>query len=171
MSRQLLRAEDRRSDVIAAALTAFATSGYFGTNTTEIASAAGISQPYLYRLYSNKEALFVATLEAAKDLIGAVIAEQVAAAPRGEAVGATLTRIALDGLPDHYAEAARVMLHAVGAVQIEQIGIAVRECFESQFGRLAELGATQAEIHAFLAWSQYANVMRAVGMTPPSTIA
>ena len=170
MSRQLLRAEDRRSDVIAAALGAFAKAGYFGANTTEIASAAGISQPYLYRLYANKEALFVATLEAAKELIAAEIAEQLAKAPAGESAGETLQRLALTEPSAHQAEAARVMLHAVGAVQIEPIAKAVKECFEGQFARLAELGVSQREIHRYLAWSQYANVARSVGLTPPTSI-
>jgi AcrR family transcriptional regulator len=65
-SRSLGTAHDRRVDAIAAATVAFAARGYFGTNTTEIAAAAGISQAYLYRLFPNKEALFVAVLDAVK---------------------------------------------------------------------------------------------------------
>ena len=34
-----------------------------GTNTTEVAKQAGISQAYVYRLFPNKEALFVAVVE------------------------------------------------------------------------------------------------------------
>jgi AcrR family transcriptional regulator len=56
-------AEVRREAVLAAAQTAFAHGGLHGTSTEEIAEAAGISQPYLFRLFGTKKKLFVATLE------------------------------------------------------------------------------------------------------------
>jgi AcrR family transcriptional regulator len=56
-------AEERREAVLAAALTAFARGGLHGTSTEEIAAAAGISQPYLFRLFGTKKKLFVATVE------------------------------------------------------------------------------------------------------------
>ena len=42
---------------------AFARSGLHGTSTEEIATAAGISQPYLFRLFGTKKALYIATVE------------------------------------------------------------------------------------------------------------
>jgi AcrR family transcriptional regulator len=56
-------AEERREAVLAAALNAFARGGLHGTSTEEIAVAAGISQPYLFRLFGTKKKLFVATVE------------------------------------------------------------------------------------------------------------
>ena len=56
-------AEERREAVLAAALQAFAREGLHGTSTEEIAAAAGISQPYLFRLFGTKKKLFVATVE------------------------------------------------------------------------------------------------------------
>jgi len=56
-------AEERREAVLAAAQTAFAHGGLYGTSTEEIADAAGISQPYLFRLFGTKKKLFVATVE------------------------------------------------------------------------------------------------------------
>src|SRR5262245_19026805 len=56
-------AEERREAVLAAALDAFAHGGLHGTSTEDIARAAGISQPYLFRLFGTKKALFVATVE------------------------------------------------------------------------------------------------------------
>jgi AcrR family transcriptional regulator len=49
--------------VLAAALDAFARGGLHGTSTEEIAEAAGISQPYLFRLFGTKKKLFLATIE------------------------------------------------------------------------------------------------------------
>lgn len=49
--------------MLIAATAAFARNGLHGTSTEDIASAAGISQPYLFRLFGTKKALFVATVE------------------------------------------------------------------------------------------------------------
>ena len=56
-------AEERREAVLAAAQTAFAHGGLHGSSTEEIAEAAGISQPYLFRLFGTKKKLFVAAVE------------------------------------------------------------------------------------------------------------
>jgi len=56
-------AEERREAVLAAALIAFAHGGLHGTSTEDIARAAGISQPYLFRLFGTKKKLFVATVD------------------------------------------------------------------------------------------------------------
>src|ERR1700710_1095687 len=56
-------AEERREDVLKAAMIEFASGGLDGTSTDSIARRAGISQPYLFRLYPTKKALFVAAVE------------------------------------------------------------------------------------------------------------
>lgn len=54
-------AAERRVAVLTAAITEFARSGYSGTSTEAIAARAGISQPYLFRLFGTKKELFIAT--------------------------------------------------------------------------------------------------------------
>jgi AcrR family transcriptional regulator len=56
-------AAERREAVLAAAQAEFARRGLHGTSTEDIAAAAGISQPYLFRLFGTKKKLFVATVE------------------------------------------------------------------------------------------------------------
>ena len=48
-------AAERRETVLVAAQAAFAQRGLHGTSTEEIAAAAGISQPYLFRLFGTKK--------------------------------------------------------------------------------------------------------------------
>ena len=55
-------AESRRADIVAAAAKEFAVKGLDGTSTETIARRAGVSQPYLFRLFGTKKALFLATL-------------------------------------------------------------------------------------------------------------
>ena len=56
-------AAERRDAVLAAAQAAFAQGGLHGTSTEGIAASAGISQPYLFRLFGTKKRLFVATID------------------------------------------------------------------------------------------------------------
>lgn len=54
--------QDRREDVIRAAISEFAIAGYRGTTTAAIAQRVGVTQPYLFRLFPDKKAIFVAAL-------------------------------------------------------------------------------------------------------------
>jgi len=56
-------AEERREDVLQAAREVFAHHGLSGASTDEIARRAGISQPYLFRLFRTKKELFLAAVE------------------------------------------------------------------------------------------------------------
>jgi AcrR family transcriptional regulator len=58
-----MSAEERRETVLEAALTEFAVRGLAGTSTEDVARRAGISQPYLFRLFPTKKALFLALVE------------------------------------------------------------------------------------------------------------
>lgn len=53
--------DERREQVITAAVKEFATSGFHAASTSAIAKRAGISQPYIYALFPNKRELFLAT--------------------------------------------------------------------------------------------------------------
>ncbi|MFD5148334.1 helix-turn-helix domain-containing protein, partial [Streptomyces sp. NPDC058401] len=55
-----LSADERRETVLRAAIAEFATGGYHGTSTETIARRVGVSQPYLFRLFPTKRALFQA---------------------------------------------------------------------------------------------------------------
>jgi AcrR family transcriptional regulator len=57
-----MTAEERREAILEAARVAFAATGFHGTSTETIAERAGISQPYLFRLFGTKKELFVANV-------------------------------------------------------------------------------------------------------------
>ncbi len=58
-----MSAERRRELVLTEAVAEFAVHGYAGTSTEVVARRAGISQPYLFRLFPTKKALFLALIE------------------------------------------------------------------------------------------------------------
>jgi len=57
-----MRVEDRKELVLTAATEVFGERGYVGTTTDAVAKAAGVSQPYVVRMFGTKEALFLAVL-------------------------------------------------------------------------------------------------------------
>lgn len=61
--RPRVAAEQRRKDVLAAALREFSQKGLHGGSTMTIAVEAGLSHPNLFRLFATKQELFIAVLE------------------------------------------------------------------------------------------------------------
>jgi AcrR family transcriptional regulator len=57
-----LTATERKDDLLDAAMIEFAEHGYEGTSTEDIARRAGISQPYVFRLFGTKKELFKASI-------------------------------------------------------------------------------------------------------------
>jgi AcrR family transcriptional regulator len=57
-----LSAGERKDAVLDAALVEFAERGYVATSTEDIAARAGISQPYLFRLFGTKKDLYIASV-------------------------------------------------------------------------------------------------------------
>src|SRR6266436_8201419 len=64
-------AEQRRQEVLAAAVAEFALHGLHGTSTEMIARRIGISQPYIFRLFPSKKELFLAAIDQCFDRVEA----------------------------------------------------------------------------------------------------
>ncbi|GGS46902.1 TetR/AcrR family transcriptional regulator [Streptomyces griseoviridis] len=151
--RQLSTAEERRESVLRTAIGAFAGKGYFGTTTTEVARAAGISQAYVYRLFPTKEALFTAVVEYCFHRVRAALEEGAA-----RATGSTPEAV-LDSMGDAYArlisdnDLLLVQLHAQAAAVSEP---AVREAVRTGYARTVEYvrgasGAGEEDVQRFFA--------------------
>ncbi len=83
-------ADVRRHEIVAAAVEHFAAGGYAATSTEAIAKDAGISQPYLFRLFGTKRELFLACHEVCHARIRDAFRDAAATAPpegRLEAMG------------------------------------------------------------------------------------
>jgi AcrR family transcriptional regulator len=57
-------ADERRTEIVAAAVTAFAVGGLHGTSVESIARAVGVTQPYVFRLFGTKHELFIEAVRA-----------------------------------------------------------------------------------------------------------
>jgi AcrR family transcriptional regulator len=104
--------DERREEIVAAAMRLFAGHGYAGTTTDAVARAAGISQPYVVRLFGGKRALFVAVVDAAFDTIASALADVPRTASPDERLA--IMREVYREITDRR-ELALVMVLAVGA--------------------------------------------------------
>ncbi|MFB2597242.1 TetR/AcrR family transcriptional regulator [Herbiconiux sp. P17] len=76
-----MAADERRLLVLDAASTVFGNAGYAGATTDMVARAAGVSQPYVVRMFGTKEQLFLEVLHRALDRIIAAFREAIAGDP------------------------------------------------------------------------------------------
>jgi AcrR family transcriptional regulator len=56
-------ADERRELIVSAAIGEFARAGLRGANMDAVARAVGVTQPYIFRLFGTKKALFLACVE------------------------------------------------------------------------------------------------------------
>lgn len=155
-----LSAEQRRRSIVDAAVIAFARDGYAGTSTEDIAKAAGISQPYLFRLFPTKKALFLATVRRC----GERIAETFAAAAEGHEREA-----ALEAMGHAYIELMHdrdlllLELQMFAACGDEDVQEAVRGVFRRLWAQVqAACGRPAGEVVSFFATGMLCNVAAAM---------
>lgn len=162
--RQRSTADERRQTVLSTAIRAFAARGYYGTTTVEVAKAAGISQGYLYRLFPDKESLFVAVIEYCSQRLRENIAKAMASATSTEpsVVLSQLSASYLALIADR--DLLMLLMHGNCAAGEPAIGEAVRRCYAQQVEYVrAASGATDQELRRYFAESLLANVVMAVG--------
>lgn len=164
--RKLSTANERRGTVLQAAVSAFAARGYYGTSTAEVAQAAGISQAYLFRLFVDKQTLFVAVIDHCAARLRESMSEGAIAEARASEPAALLgiLRSAYTRLIEADRDLLRVLMHANCAASEPVIRDAIRACYAKQVEYVrSATGAADAPIRDFFAESLLANVLVAIG--------
>src|ERR1700754_5148936 len=110
-------AEERREEIVEIALRHFAAGGYNGTSTEDIAREAGISQPYLFRLFRTKRELFLACVDRCYAQVAGVFAAAAADAAE-EPLHAMGKAYEERLLPDRHALMFQMQSHATGDPEI-----------------------------------------------------
>lgn len=163
---QRLTADERRAEVVEAAVKAFASGGLHGTSTEEIARLAGVSQPYLFRLFGTKRDLFLAAVSRSFERIEVAFTE-AAAHPVTEIpypldpVLASIGRRYGELLEDH--SLLRMQLHAFAASDDAVIRDFVRDRFSHLITLVSERsGVPTADLRDFFAQGMLMNVAAAM---------
>ncbi len=152
-------AEESRMTVLKAAMVEFAEGGYAGTSTDAIATHAGLSQPYLFRLFGTKRELFIATM--------GLMHLRIEEAFRSAADGLSGFE-AMASMGDAYKELLSerdlllVQMHAYAASSDPEIRKAAREGFRHLWSVVEQLTGLHEEwVRRFLAQGMLMNVLAA----------
>ncbi|MFD3530082.1 TetR/AcrR family transcriptional regulator [Streptomyces sp. NPDC058664] len=163
-----MSAEERRESVIRAAMSEFSRGGYHGTSTETIAKRVGVSQPYLFRLFPGKKAIFLAASERCiKNTIR--VFEEASEGLSGQealhAMAAAYTRIITED-PDQLLMQMQVYVTvaAAEAAGDHEFGEAVRAGWMALWDTVhLALGADVDETTTFLAYGMLINTLVAMG--------
>ena len=157
-----MSAEERRETVLEAALTEFAARGLAGTSTEDVARRAGISQPYLFRLFPTKKALFLALVERCFQRIEAAFT-----AAAGDRTGEE----ALTAMGDEYERLLEnrtlllLQMHAYAACEDLDIRAATRAGFKRLWALVERVsGLPFDRVVAFFAMGMLMNVAAAMDL-------
>jgi AcrR family transcriptional regulator len=162
-----MSAVERRADVLRAAVGPFAKGGYHGTSTEDVARAAGISQPYLFRLFPTKKELFLALVAHGFGRVREAFVQ---------AVGDRTGEDAMHAMAEAYSELLRdrdelmLQMHFYGACDDEEIAEATRYEFGRLWREVARLsGADDEEMQKFFATGMLMNVIASMDATSHSS--
>ncbi|MEV0064418.1 TetR/AcrR family transcriptional regulator [Nocardia sp. NPDC050718] len=169
-TRTRMTASQRSAQVLAAAVQAFAESGYAATKTDEIARLAGVSQPYVIRLFGTKQQLFIAVLHEVCARI-----EQVFRSAEIEPGADTATALQALGKAYEVFLEERVLplnlLHGAAASADPTIGEHMRERFGRIYRLIGELtGADTTESRRFVASGMLLTIMTAMQVAGAAAI-
>ena len=158
-----MRAGKRRALILDAAMRVFGGHGYVGTATAEIARAAGVSQPYVVRMFGTKEKSFVEVLHRA---LGTLLAAfRAALADESGIPAARRIGLAYMGLAAQRGLLLSLM-HAFVLGGDPGVGPVAREGFLRVYRFLRdEAGFTVDESQNFLSGGMLVNTMIGLRMT------
>jgi len=162
-----LSAQERRADLLEAAVTEFAANGYHGTRTADIAARAGVSQPYVYALFPDKRALFLACHDWTTERIKEALEKASADLSEGDDVEQALDR-AYQALFDERPDQVLFQVQAHAAATADP---AIRAPVRRRFIELIELserlnGVSRDLVLRHVARSMLGNVALALDLPP-----
>jgi AcrR family transcriptional regulator len=158
-------AGERREHVIEAAIATFAAEGYHGASTTDIARRAGISQPYIYALFRNKQELFLAAYHTVAERIRA----RLVAAAEGQDDPDARMRAMGEAYLGMIGNSAEVLcqLQAYAAAGDPALRDPVRDEFLRLFESVREAaGVSREEAAFFFAGGIFLAIASALGVPP-----
>ena len=155
-------AEERREEILLVAMDEFGEHGLDGTSTDTIARKAGISQPYLFRLFGTKKELY---LESVRRCLRETLElfQEAAAGKRGEDALDAIGRAYMGLLKDR--TRLRAQMQAYADCDDDEVRAVVRE----GYGKLVDFvervsGAGPERIRDFFAFGMLLNVFASMDL-------
>ena len=160
-----MKAEDRKVLILEAAMQEYGRSGMHATSTEVIAERAGVSQPYLFRLFGTKAELIGAAIEQHTSRLRAAFRE--AAEQREEGTSALEAMgLAYLGFMQDDVNSLRCQLHTWAAASDPAIKDVAQRTYREIWEDIAELsGASADEVRDFMAHGMLLTVVAALDLT------
>jgi AcrR family transcriptional regulator len=154
--------EERRELVLREAIPVFARYGFEGATTSEIANRAGVTQPYIFKLFESKKALFIAACD--RNM-------RTTQAQMRDSAGGKAGHEALEAMGDAYVERMEtdrdsllLQMQQFAACWDEDIQRTVRQWMQSLWDMVVELTGMPVEnVSLFFAKGMLCNVLAAAG--------
>jgi AcrR family transcriptional regulator len=152
--------EERREVVLRESIPVFARYGFEGATTAEIAKRAGVTQPYIFKLFGSKKALFI---EACERNMRTTMAQM------RESAGGKTGHDALDAMGMAYVERMEkdrdsllMQMQQYAACWDEDVQRTVRTCMQDMWNMINDMaGLPMGQIALFVAKGMMCNVMAA----------
>jgi AcrR family transcriptional regulator len=155
-------ADERRAEIVALAIEQFALGGYKGTSTDAIAREAGISQPYLFRLFKTKRELFLACNEVSESRILETFRAAADGVPK-PGVLAAMGRAYVELLADKTGLLFQMQSYAACSDPVIQAR--VREGYVMLVDEVTRLsGAQRGEVFQFFSYGMLLNVVASLDL-------
>lgn len=155
-----MTANERREQILKAALTVFADGGYAGTTTDQVAREAGVSQPYVVRLFGGKKQLFAEVYSRASHRIVAALAAVEPGPDAKQEMGEAYIGLLADR------NLLLLLMHGFAAGSEPEIGRLARWTLSEVFRLYLErTGEGPDEARIFVAHGMLINVLLAVNAT------
>jgi len=160
-------ADAQRARIIERAVDVFADAGYHATPVTAVATAAGVSPAYVFRLFPGKLALFIAAVEQCYARVISTMTES------GKAAG--------DATPDEILEAMtlayvdlirdrdliRLQVHAQSACDVPEIRATVQRGLRDLVTAVTLIsGADSPSVQRFMAYGQLCHLIVQAELSP-----
>lgn len=158
-----MKAADRRLLVLEAAMHAFGEAGFADVSVEAIAERAGVSQPYVFKMFGTKKDLIISAIdERSRQILESF---RLAAENKGELTAIDAMAGAYTAMLTADANALRCQLHAWAAAADPEIGAAARESYLSIWRQALELSGESPEIvRDFMAHGMLLTVVAALGI-------
>jgi AcrR family transcriptional regulator len=162
-----MSAEERREEIVEAALKEFAGAGLAGASTEAIARRAGISHAYVFRLFGTKRDLFLAAIDRSYDHILETFRRGAAERDPGDSVFKALGQAYVQLVSDR--SEILFQFHAYAACGDEDIRAAVARRYRELFAFVREVsGAEDDVVRLFMATGALIDIATAADLPEAS---
>jgi AcrR family transcriptional regulator len=168
-SRRRIPAEERRVELIDAAVVEFAHGGLHGTPVDRIARRVGVAQPYVFSLFGSKRELFLAAVERAFGSVAETFSRaaaeyRAAPSPAQEDVLQAMGQAYVEMLGERR-EVLMLQHQAYAACDEPEIRVRVRGLYADLVARAKELSDADTErLDEFFRYGMWLNVAAALGV-------